>query len=221
MKKITIFLLFLIPTALFAQISTGEPYFYLGLRAGAANTQDLANCDSCSNWDFNFPYGDLHSHSVGFYGGYRFHRYMSAEILYFDSNVSTARMVTFDSDRKPISYRHVDTEQKSLGGALKGILPVTSWLAFQAKLGWHFYKADYETRLYDNSYRLLDASQEEYDDSNVFFGAGFDFRINRRLNLGLEAEQFNGTAEDHPGPDVRESTSFTTKNYTITLAYKF
>lgn len=222
MKKLLFILILMSAIWGSAQESSPDSNFYLGVSAGMARTEDSSNCSSCYDYSFDFILDDSFSRTFSAFGGYRINRYWSAEVTYFDTDKARYRSAAFDENFNPETYYRIETEFNSWAGTVKGNLPVSSWFSFQAKAGWHFYKARIlETQL-NRLFQPIADSQQTLTDNDLLLGTGIEFRLNRRINLGFEVERWEADSIELT-QTISNDTSFdfTTVNYSATFTYKF
>lgn len=204
-----------------AQYQSEEKPFYAGLRLGISDYDDLVNCSNCNGLRAALNDTSEHGLSSGVVFGYQWTKYVAFEGNYYhfgdgDFGISSEGPIGSETQKTNLKLR-----SQGLAGFLKGVLPISPRWQLFAKLGWHYYDLQAETRIIKQDVEEPVVVRKDFEDSDVAFGLGFQFHVGNNFVLGFEGESYAG---DAPGPGdngVLFRNSYPFQNLTASLAYKF
>lgn len=122
-------------------------------------------------------------------GGYKFHPNYAVEVSYHDFGEADENFQAFGNDIK------VSVDGRSLGTALKIILPAGDKFSFYIKGGVHYWDIDaevIESRINGNSVKVTDSD----NDTELFYGIGLDAYIVKDVSLGIRYTSFQADESD-------------------------
>lgn len=171
-----------------AQWATTEPVrgFYAGAGLGDAEP---------TSWDNDYWYSDIESGdsdtSLSLFAGYRFNRYLAAEVGWFDGGtMGWDQSLVYVPDLLDVYNTDVDLEVTAVNATVIGILPFARvWDAY-IRGGAAYYDADADQRLTPSFGGPTVVRSVDDSGADFLFGIGIGVTLFERAHLRLEFQSF-------------------------------
>lgn len=205
-----------------AQDDFFEPSFYLGANIGVSDYEDLVLCSNCGNED-RFDKTDENALTLGILGGYRFNRFLAAEVGFY--HLGTATFDIHNEETGRLS-RRLKTESRGIRAAAKGIIPIGARVELFGKLGAHYYDIDNEFSTVASSDNPRRAIARGWNGTELFYAGGVDVTLGPAWSLGLGFENYVGDTGDFENnsleeDDIDRTYSYDLPNITLGVMYRF
>lgn len=180
--------LMLAPVAAGAQGAFPAPVqgFYAGAGVGDAEP---------TSWDNDYWYSDVDSGdgdtSLSVFAGYRFNRYLAAEVGWFDAGtMGWDQPLVYVPDLLDVYNTDVDLEVTAVNATVIGILPFARvWEAY-IRGGVAFYNADADQRLTPSFGGATVERSVDDSGADLLFGIGIGVTLFQRAHVRLEFQSF-------------------------------
>ena len=169
-----------------AQATRPVQGFYAGAGAGAAEP---------TSWDNDYWYSDVESGdsdtSFSVFAGYRFNRYLAAEVGWFDAGtMGWNQSLVYVPDLLDVYNTDVDLEVTAVNATVIGILPFARiWEAY-IRGGAAFYDASADQRLTPSFGGATVERSVDDSGADLLFGIGIGLTLFDRAHVRLEFQSF-------------------------------
>lgn len=160
--------------------------FYAGAGVGDAEP---------TSWDNDYWYSDVESGdgdtSLSVFAGYRFNRYLAAEVGWFDAgSMGWDQSLVYVPDLLDVYNTDVDLEVTTLNATVIGILPFARiWEAY-IRGGAAFYDASADQRLTPSFGGVTVERSVDDSGADFLFGIGIGLTLFERAHVRLEFQSF-------------------------------
>lgn len=148
-----------------------------------------------TSWDNDYWYSDVDSGdgdtSLSVFAGYRFNRYLAAEVGWFDAGtMGWDQSLVYVPDLLDVYNTDVDLEVTAVNATVLGILPFARvWEAY-IRGGAAFYDADADQRLTPSFGGATVERSVDDSGADLLFGIGIGVTLFQRAHVRLEFQSF-------------------------------
>lgn len=148
-----------------------------------------------TSWDNDYWYSDVDSGdgdtSLSVFAGYRFNRYLAAEVGWFDAGtMGWDQSLVYVPDLLDVYNTDVDLEVTAVNATVLGILPFARvWEAY-IRGGAAFYDADADQRLTPSFGGATVERSIDDSGADLLFGIGIGVTLFQRAHVRLEFQSF-------------------------------